>query len=71
MKLIFDYNTDFKPFNHGQFIDEQNDMLYLFGGIYKIFASFNLKTKKINYDKSNTNDIDQCNGSRVNHISIN
>eukprot|EP01084_Bolivina_argentea_P107976 192999_1 len=39
------YDKTFNPFNHGQFIDAKNELLYMFG--YGILGIFDLNTKII------------------------
>eukprot|EP01084_Bolivina_argentea_P159869 278446_1 len=41
---IYTYDQKFKPFNHGQFIDAKNELLYIFGD--DAFGIFDLNTKK-------------------------
>eukprot|EP01084_Bolivina_argentea_P275078 469019_1 len=54
LELLQNYENDMFVRYHGQFIDYQNDILYLFGGNEDIYIEMNLKTKTIkDYGNSN------------------
>ena len=54
MTLICNYNTDSKHSSqHGQFIDVNNKILYLFGSWYENFCALNLETNEIINNRSN------------------
>eukprot|EP01084_Bolivina_argentea_P311033 538329_1 len=42
---IYTYEQTFEPYNHGQFIDSKNELLYIFGGDNATFGVFDLNTK--------------------------
>eukprot|EP01084_Bolivina_argentea_P268916 456896_1 len=39
---MYTYKQTFKPYDHGQFIDEKNELLYIFGGDNATFGIFDL-----------------------------
>eukprot|EP01084_Bolivina_argentea_P168501 292198_1 len=44
LQIIYKYNTTFKLYFHGQFIDTSNNTLILYGGRNHIFEIFDLNT---------------------------
>eukprot|EP01084_Bolivina_argentea_P226147 382031_1 len=59
LNRIHTYESTFSPYNHGQFIDPQNELLYIFGN--KIFGIFDLNTNLMNTNtKSALRDCKRC-----------
>ncbi len=49
LQLMYKYDNTILPRGHGHFIDPINKTLILYGGYFKIFVAFDLKTKTIKH----------------------
>ena len=54
INIIHKYHKNFNPYNHGQFLDTQNNIFYVFRGWNDdVFGSLNMENMHFNHNKTN------------------